>query len=285
MTPDFLNKNTLRKYPLRASASGVFTDGSTLPNSWITSMQISAPYGLHDLYISRINVSSNFLSVTINNYSDSSFVGTFAGKIPKDYTTLNLVSHRKDVSGTMTTGPMIDFSKVQRGSFYFRNEHTAEGDKEFGRIEASCIFCFKPPTVSKIKIGSKEMLGRLTISSGDNISAYFDTDRFQLDVTNQTAIKAKAEFTGKLNSCDTPIVKKINTVYPDENGNIDIYGIVPIVIDVTSGELTFTSEVALETVCPDLNKISPPADNDSNDYYTNILTTIIPEWKTWPNFL
>jgi hypothetical protein len=72
-------------------------------------------------------------------------------------------------------------------------------------------------------------------------------------------------------------------VTPDEDGNIDIYTILPMTIDVSGVNLELTPNLTIEQVCPELNKIYPPL-NVSDAYYSNILTEKTPEWKTWPYF-
>ena len=283
LTLDFLNKNMYRKYPLRASCNTVFTNGTQLSNSLITSMQISSILDYLDLFVSKIHVSKNFISVTICRYSDELTVGTFSGTVLTDFDVVPLFSDFNFISGSLTIGTLEVLNSLNKGTYHIRDKVNNKGLKDNGLIEASCIFCYTPPAVKSITIGAKKIIGKITTSTGENLKKQITDNTTTLSTTNKLAIQAGNEFFGGINSCPTPIIKKINTVFPDEEGNIDVYGILPIVINVDSGEIGLTSGLDLLDVCPERAKISPPV-NNSDEYYTNILEATEPEWKQWPNF-
>ncbi len=269
---------------MRASCNTVFTNGQYLPSGLLTSMQISSIKTHLNLFISKVFASKNFISVTINKVEDESVVGVFSGTVTKDFDVVPLSSTLTFISGNLTIGNLETLNNMRKGVYIIRDKENNTGSIENGLIEASCIFCYTPPLVKKIKIKNKELVGQLTTSTGENIKKDKSVAQTtNLSITNKMKVQANSEFSGGINSCPTPIIKKINTVYPDENGNIDIYGILPIVIDVGSGSLGMESGLDLYDVCPERNKISPPVDN-TDTYYTDILTAETPEWKQWPNF-
>lgn len=281
---DFLNKNMYRKYPLRSEVTLVSTSGVEIPQDLITSVQISTIYNKHKLFISKIYVDEGFMSVTINDYTDGSSVGSFNGKVGSDFSVLTLSSTLSYVSGQLTTGKKESLKKLQKGVYFLRDELNDLGSRDNGLLEDSTIFVYTPPVVSKIKNRTKSLAGKITTSKGDNINIKsLSLDEIKLEVTNVESVLSNNEFTAGLDNCPTPIIKKINSVYPDVNGNIDVYGIMPIVINVETGELALASGLDLLDVCPEKKKIAPPVDL-SDSYYTDILTATSPEWKLWPDF-
>ena len=273
-----------RKYPLRAECDMTFRDGNIFPQELITSMQITTLYGAHKLYITKVFVGDEFMSVTVNNYTDGTVIGCFAGKVTNDFAVLPFISSLSTVAGNMTTGTKSTLKKLEKGSYFLRDELNNSGSKDNALLEDSVIFCFAPPAVTKIQVGDKTVAGHLVTTRGNNVTVTSESaTELSLNVINADSILSNNEFSGSINNCPTSVIRKINTVYPDEDGNIDIYGILPIVIDVESGEVSLASGLDLLDVCPERNKISPPVDA-TDVYYTDILNTIVPEWKTWPNF-
>lgn len=273
-----------RKYPLRSEVSLVSTSGVEIPQELITSIQISTIYNKHKLFISKIYVDEGFMSVTINDYNDGSSIASFNGKVTTDFTVLPLSSSLSYISGQLTTGKKEALKLLQKGVYFIRDELHDLGSRDNGLLEDSTIFVYTPPAVSKIKNRNKSLAGKVTISKGDNLAIKtLSPVEVKLEVTNVESVLSNNEFTAGLDNCPTPVIKKINSVYPNNNGNIDIYGIMPIVINVETGELGLASGLDLLDVCPEKKKIAPPVDL-SDSYYTNILTATSPEWKLWPDF-
>lgn len=272
-TLDFLNKNMYRKYPLQDTCDMLFEDGTKLPQGIITSIQLSTKYGYHSISLHKVSISENYVSVSL--YCNSAPIGCFAGVVTSDFATIPFISGSdySFISGSLTIG---------------RKETLTEclGTHVFGAgaamIEDSVIFCFTPPPVKSISHDGKRTTGRITTSVGSSLTQTL-TDNIDLSVRNVANITSNNEYSGTIADCPTPIITKINTVSPDENGNIDIYGIVPVVINVETGELEFLNPLTLPDVCPEKNKISPPV-NNSDDYYGDILELGITEWRTWDRF-
>ena len=275
-TLDFLNKNMYRKYPLRDTCSMTFSDGTIFPSEIITSMQVSTIYGEHDIKITKVYITKGFISVTIA--TDDEVLGCFAGKVLTDFavipfTPANEINY---VSGTMTVGRQEDLLTC-KGSFHF-------DDSAQAKLEGSVVFCFTPPPVKKLVHENNEIAGRVTTSVSRNMTQTVPSPHVLLySVTDTTSILSNNEFSGSIDTCPTPIIRKINTVLPDSEGNIDIYGILPIHMDIATGQLEIATPLELVDVCPEKNKISPPV-NNSDSYYTDILNAGIAEWRTWDRF-
>jgi hypothetical protein len=177
------------------------------------------------------------------------------------------------VSGNMTIGRASSF-KGAEGVYYLNN----------AEIEPSAVFCFTPPGVVKLVHETTTLTGLVTTSVSSNMLQTITLPNTILfSVTNTNSIISNNEFSGDTNSCSTPIITKINTVSPDSSGNIDIYGIDPLSIAISTGQFELVTALGITDVCPEKNKISPPT-NNSDSYHTDILSATSPEWKTWPRF-
>lgn len=270
---DFLNKNLFRKYPLRASSTHVFENGQILPEKLIASMQISVPGVYSKLYVSKVYCGNGLLSVTINEYATETPIGTFRGLVTSKYQVLPLESFLDSASGNLVVGDPAGMNELTGGSLF---------SKDNGLIEDSAIFCYTPPGVTLLTHDQEELTGRINLVL-DNLTSEITGEEILLSVSNISLITSNNDFHGELNNCPTPLIRKINTVSPNEDGNIDIYGILPVTINVGTGEVEIIPGLTLDEACPERLKISPP-DNDSDTYYTDILTATEPEWRTWPNF-
>jgi len=270
---DFLNKNMYRKYPFRASSTHVFTNSQVLPQELIVSAQISAPYTYRKIYVSKVYAKNRFVSVVINDYATDIALGAFSGKITSQFQTLTLEPYVSTVSGKLVIGALSALDSVYGGNFFAKDD---------GLLEDSVIFCYTPPAVTAFTHEGSEIRGHIAIVP-DNITVSTDTEQVLLSIINVDLIASNNDFHGDLNNCPTPLIRGINTVSPDINGNIDIYGILPVTIDVGTAEVELVPGVTIDEVCPERLKIYPP-DNTSDVYYTDILTATETEWKTWPNF-
>lgn len=270
---DFLNKNMYRKYPFRGTSTHLFENGQVMPQELIVSAQISAPYAYRKIYVSKVYVKDKFVSIVINNYATGLALGSFSGVISSNFQTLLLEPYDNQVSGKIVIGPIVALESMYGANFF---------SSDNGLLEDSVIFCYTPPGITKLVHEDKEATGHIVIAP-DNLTVTTEQPQLLLSVTDIALIESHNDLHGDLNNCLTPLIKKVNTVLPDEDGNIDIYGILPVTIDVDTAEVELVPGVTLDEVCPERLKISPP-DNESDVYYTNILTATQPEWKTWPNF-
>jgi hypothetical protein len=274
ITLDFLNKNMYRKYPIRATSSHVFTDSVELPQSLITSAQITTTYNHKNIYIYKIYAKNGYVSVLIRDYDDDTVLGSFSGYVTGNQSALTLAPSVKNLSGAITIGDITAIAAVN-GAHYLTPDD--------GRLEDSSIFCFTPPAVRSILNKTKIATGNITLKGG-NLNLTSISHTVNISVVNRSIIMSKNDFGGSLNNCLTPVIAYINSVQPNSLGNIDVFGIDPVKISVSSGHIVIsTPDLDLNTVCPEKKKLAPPFSTDES-YYTDISTTHTPEWKSWPEF-
>lgn len=277
ITLDFLNKNMYRKYPLRATSTHLFTNGGALPQPLITSIQISTVFTQTDIYISKIYAKNGYVSVLLRDVSDGSALGSFSGAVTGQQQVLQLESLVNTMSGSITIGDPAAIDLIN-GVGYLS---TADG-----RLEESTIFCFTPPGVTSFTHQGVSATGNI-IFTGNNVAIAPISPNILLSVIDTTKILSRNDASGVYNNCRTPLIKKINTVTPDSNGNIDVYGISPIIPGATPGTGLIsidTPSLTLPDFCPDKNLLTPPLGDTTDVYYTDILTAVNPEWKGWPQF-
>lgn len=273
---DFLNKNAYRKYPLRATASLVDSNGVAIPNGLLTSMQISTDLSNSQLYIGQIYINDTYLSIVIMNYSSGTTVGYFNGTITGDFQSYTLSTIDNITTGSMTVGTMLDISNMPNGMHFF--------DKDAGRLEDSIISCYIPPAISSLEIGTSKLVGNITFS-GSNVTITALNDIIDLAVINKLKVLSVSEKSGANNTCDLPTITSINSVTPDINGNINIYAVSPFTMTVNGSVAVLQpgSTLTITEICPKSDILAPPIDN-SDVYNGDILTITTPEWKSWPKY-
>jgi len=265
-----------RKYPICASSSHIFTDGVELPQKLITSIQVTTLKSLSDVYIYRITVSDSYLSILLKENNTGLSIGNFYGQIQQNQQTLIMEPLISLASGSITIGDFTVLTSLT-GTHYL--------DYKNGKLEPSTVFCFTPPGVTAFAYQDAKATGYVNISSA-SVVVSSSSPQINLSAKNPKTILSNNDLAASLANCPTPLIKKINTVLPDSNGNIDIYGVVPIQISVTDGvnlQLNTVPELTFKKLCPEKDKILPPADDTTTVYYTDIFETLIPEWQTWDN--
>lgn len=275
ITLDFLNKNMYRKYPFRSTSTHLFTNSTELPQSLISSIQLTTIFSYRKIYINKIYAKDSFISILIREVDTNIVLGTFSGQITEGHQLLVLEPVVTEISGSITIGNP-EAVALLNGAYYLSPTN--------GRLEDSTIFCFTPPAVRKITNNSDVATGFIKLA-GTNLTFTENSYQILLSVINTTIILSKNDFSGQVSNCRTPLIKRINTVEPNNAGNIDVYTIDPIRLNLTNpNSLIFsTPGFTLLDACPEKKKLSPPI-NNSNTYYTNISTTNIPEWKGWSQF-
>lgn len=277
MILDFLNKNMYRKYPIRGDMPCVSTLGITLPNSLISAIRLTLPTSITSVYVKKVNTVGNFVSISIADTSTGYELGVFKGTASSSMTSLNFEARPGlKVSGFLVVGEIpLEFG----GSANLNFENTATV------VEPSCLILFTPPAVTSfIDERGSTSYGSITLAL-DNLSVNSGSNTFTLQVVNKASTLTNADFSGKYRNCELPVIVRINTVAPDEDGNIDIYAITPltVTVDNVNKAVDLTSDLEITDVCPDLDKISPPT-NPSTTYYTDILSATKTEWQTWPRY-
>lgn len=278
---DFLNKNLFRKYPVRAESTWTTEAGTELPLSLFTSLRLSTLATRKNVYIKFIVIKTNYVNVSLvhrddpvtNPASPEYGLGCFSGYLTSDYQDLTFTSFDGFTDGTMTVGKISDFASVIGGhQLSYTN----------GKIEDALIFCYVPPVVTNLLVKNQEVTGNITLSL-ENLTATTVNPDVSLAVTNSSIIASRGDLNSIYNNCGLPIIARINTVPPDENGNIDIWGIAPIEIHVDYSITVDTGALGVDDICTKAVHNIPP-ENLTDTYYTDIMTATQMEWQSWPQY-
>ena len=288
---DFLNKNTFRKFPIRGDASMRSSSGNVIPVDLISSLRISTPKKYLGVYFNKIFCKKNFVSFSLaGRVSENSAwedIGSFFGVVTSDYQLFTLESWT-NCSGFLTTGRITALSKFDGVNFF---------EPVASRVEDSLVFWFTPPTVTKIRdLNKDEAYGRITVTY-DNITQTKPpaTNSLALQVSDRLLTLRPGDIQPSLIQCDNPLITKINTVFPDAAGNIQVIGIEPVRIFVSGVEgfmriETDETQLSRKDVCGNLNANLPPFDEDhinTGDAHAGLPIVpggpLTPEWQTWPS--
>lgn len=275
----FLNKNLYRRYPLRSSSTMVSQQGIEVPLTLIAGARISSVYGYHQLYISRLIVNGNHLNMTISNTSPAETVGYFSVDITQDYQTVKLTPVKDFTAGYIVFGQQNALSVLQ-GANTFIYDTSA--------LEDSIITCVQAPIIKAIMVGENRITG-VVKAEYDNIKETPSAGTLTLDVIDVNSVLSRTDIgTSRLN-CPTLAIGGINNVTPTTDGNIDIYGILPVIIEITdTGIVATTPGLGFNEICANVKNNIPPvpavSDSAKSLYIGDIITATAEEWKTWPQY-
>ncbi len=272
---DFLNKNTFRRYPLRADKSVESLEGTSLPDELFCAAQFSTPGWVERLQIRRVYVNEGYINVLVSCYNGANltYVGYFDGNITSDCTKLTFSSLDPAIYGMLMIGKASAISQLH--GFYTFGTDTAV-------FEDGLVTYLTPPVVRGLIVGGKTLSGRIGLEYS-NVQQIANPTMLQLDVLSKDSIRAKNDKSAKFGSCRTNPIGSMNTVLPDSEGNIDIYGIAPLQIHVSPGGLRFdVVGVSKHELCAEDRRIPPLIPISA--YLKDITKATVPEWKTWPQY-
>jgi hypothetical protein len=264
----FDNKNQYRRYPLKQSATCVADDGSALPNELVTNCSITTIYGKHRLYIKQIAYAAGRIDVTIASVFDDIAVGVFSGAVSAGYAAITLAPFTRYVSGNITIDSKIALL-TPPGILSFNKAAT--------ELEESVIFCYTPPGVRSILDSrGNELRGDVRFGTLTNLTKTTSDKTTRLTATNPASVFNLRDKSSILGNCPTPMIKNINSVFPqpmdvgspDNDGNIYIAGVKPIIFyglrgdsGVIPGAVGVSSgAVTLDSLCTKKHKLLPPID-------------------------
>jgi hypothetical protein len=283
MKLDYLNKNWYRAYPLRATSKHVTENGSALPYSFFAGARITTKPGFENVFIRRIFVVGPYVNIDVAaknlNTNVVTGLGYFAARLTKDNTTITMQPLVDYASGFLVLGRLEDILRVQ-------GNHTLSFDN--GRIEDCLIYPFNPPAVHSIQHDGAAAKGKVTFVL-DN----FQHTGFVFGVVNPDRVASNADQSSQALNCGGNVIKAINSVEPDEDGNIDIFAIEPITLELKIGGIKLdTPTLTAEDICGNINENIPPVleDNTYNGFDEEgnpktVLEATVPEWKAlWPQY-
>lgn len=310
---DFLNKNQFRRFPFKSGTTLTSMEGRVIPDALFNGVSItivnSQSRDDQRVYLRQLYVRAPYISAVFSTFSGS-ILGVFSGELGEDISNLKITQFSSTSSGMLSVGTVEVFKDLYDGIYNFYPEAT--------EIEESTIFEFTAPGVSSIRNGRYSLSGFVEFGSLDNLTRATDQDSstISLQVTNTVNITSIADLSSCFDNCPTPAIYQINTTTPytvEEDtelaGNVFIYGISPIVIQVDpliSGVMKLVSEnVTLSSLCVARQEVLPPTDttfmtdddrfpdtleiSSLNNYYTKAMSspysfvgTSAPEFLIWP---
>lgn len=275
---DFLNKNTYRKYPLRATNTCISNEGTLLPDAFLCGARLCTDPAFINIYIQRIYISGNYVNILLADETDNvvQYAGYASGTITRNYQTLTIVSFEGRCSGNITFG-MTSCLESLGGVNTFSLADTA--------IEGSLVIPLTKPAVTKITHGKGVLVGNTTTKL-TNIDEIVIGSNIALDVSDKTKIYSNTDLNISYLNCGFNAISSINEVTPTTAGNIDIYGILPIKIDVNAWpigiRLTTEGDLKFEDICGNIQMNIPPL-NPVNTSGVAITELNREEWKDWYN--
>lgn len=236
---DWANLNTLRSYPLEYSKNPVADTGLVFSDYILSDLSIIAQTSEYEPRLSSIHFSSKIISLCFYDMikEEDSFI--VQALLSSSYAFGNIIN----VGSTMVSGSCIF------GVFNDLLKYTSTGIHKFLKNESSvnshCIFLAGEPPILSMSGGGDALSGDVSFFIGGklNSSSSVIDDGYGNKTTNVIfSLDDPDEFVERcavpqnICECVFPPIEKINTVYPDENGNIDI---------VT--ELLDTNNIQIET--------------------------------------
>ena len=273
---DFLNKNTLRSYPLRADTVTTSQEGVALPTALFCAAQFSVDSKYSKVSLNRVYVDGNCVNILVSakNGDTLAYLGFFNGQVKADYQTLTFSAIDPGVYGMLVVG-------LQSALQEFQGIHTFGTEDML--IEDSLVTYVVLPNVKALLVDGVTVTGRIGLESS-NVKEIVNSTSLQLDVVSKDSVRATNDDSAQFNSCPTNPIGLMNGVMPDpDNGNIDIYGIDPVRIRVTPIGLAIDAPgVNKQELCAEDKRI-PPLISIST-YLKDVTTASIPEWKSWPQY-
>lgn len=245
-----------------------------LPNDIVVGCRLSSIGLFSQCHISKVILKFGQFSVEFS--SGDTILGVVNGLHTKDNQTFKVTGLQSFFAGFLVLG---NSKAVKQADQVYTFTSTT------GAIEESLVTVYDPPTVSKLLHNGASLAGEIKLEL-TNMDATVNNDSIAFTIVNNLNITSRQDFTAELLTCKNPVIGAINNVEPkkDQSGsnNIDIIGIEPVTITVSAGIVEIGSGVVtLESICKPV--VIPPVDA-TDTYFTDLRTTVDPEWKQWPDY-
>lgn len=295
---DFYNKNCFRNYPIQQGCSCISDSGLPLPTSFIVAARLTAATSLligRQAYISQLTVNGSQLSITVSVIDGGGRPRALwfgSAVLTKDYQVIpmqfnveamealgeNTEQQQHAAGGGFIVAGLVDDIKSTQASFAFSVGAT--------NLEPSTVVYIKPPGLTGVKVKGKTLRGivRVDITNIGSLNLLTaDGYDWRLRIIEPGLVESRVDKTSSRLTCNTPAIKQINSVPPNSAGNIDIFGIEPVTIQVTGfGIALRTTGFQLSDLCRPSNV---PVSLEQNNYQGSILSAEQPEWKLlWPQY-
>jgi hypothetical protein len=245
---EWFNLNSLRCYPFAENDSSIFS-GVILPNYLIVDINIAINSNNIIPELSCINVSPYIVSISIRDQISGNDIATATCMISDEYSIQDLNACSDiDITGKIVFG---DLSRIKEENIY----GLMKFESSQYTILNYCYFCTGTKVLTGAKINGVDCESnnisivtnaylKTLVSSSTNNNNTKETD-VVFYVNKPESFKKICEIPETLCSCPELPIQKINTVYPDSNGNIEI--IVGSYKLVNTGVI---SEYQLEIISP-----------------------------------
>ena len=265
----FINANWTRSYPIKGGCDFTCLSGNVLPKDVFVGARITTDPIYRNIYVSKVVTNNGIVSIEFR--CGEQVLGAATAKVVNDNQTIPITSLYPNFSGYIVIGNKDSLDTNQ--TYLFDNNALL--------LEPSTITVFVPPAITGIKVKNKTITGKVVFNS---TTLTITSDAFGTNFTTiaPSTVASRLDKTATGLTCKNPVISGINTVKPDLSGNIDIYGIDPVVISTSTGKVTIsTPDLPLTEAC---KKQNIPPTNNSDSYFDDVTTTTQPEWKTWPQY-
>lgn len=212
------NENELRGYPLAEGSSRVDDSGRDLPDSILVDMSVVCFGRFKNLRLGSVRVGPGLTSLSL--LDDAGPVAVVTVPSVEPYVPVALDSLRDGVSGTVVFG---EFDRTSVASYRFS---TAEQSA----ISPFCVVEFPDTGVRSFvdDASGEEASGDVAFNFGGSVVVSVETTgtgaKASLGLSNGVArsLSAGCVPTDLNKSCIAPVIRTINGVSPDRNGEIAI---------------------------------------------------------------
>lgn len=259
---DWANLNTLRAYPLEYDTPPISSTGFELPHSLLADCLVVFQADAVAPVLTGVHFSATTVSVSFADSLTGKEIFVAQSSASDDYS----VSKVLDVSDYGITG-WVTFGEVKSlESMAKSGMHSFE----YGRpaLSPHCYMCAGAPPISSVSANLGKIRGDLKLGLGGSMAASVSTsapsttngvpehtiELFLTDTKSFMDVCAPAE-----SVCDCPQIPigRINTVYPDANGNIGLViadGLAEVLgIETVGGTILISARGSSTATCPPQN--------------------------------
>jgi hypothetical protein len=275
----FIQSNWLRQYPFRAQHGIIDNDGIELPKDLIVGLRITCAVDDLSVFISHICTDNGFVSIAFAGSNGD--IGSANGFITDSNQALPIKAYNDGVIGYVLVGNVFSTKPNQVYNFTDAN----------GLVEPSTVTPITPPNVTSLNIKDVRYTGDITITS-NSVTITSNGNTIGFVVKNPSAITSRGDHKAAYLTCSNNVISGINTVTPNTNGNIDIYTVAPLKVNIVTvngiQQLQFSApDLSLSLTSPEagnLCKLLNLAPTNNSNTYADITTNPAAEWTSWEQY-
>ena len=214
------NENEGRAYPVAETAGRVSDSGQPLPDDILVDLGILVAPGFTGIRLCSVTVSPTLISVSIGCDQGALLAGTWLARDTVQYGAYPLVSLAPNCSGWITLGSHRTDQPVQ---YRFATAQQSA-------LEGRTIRTIQPPGVTGFQRESGDpsvqATGMVRLEVGGGLVAQIDPANskniiLRVDQAHQASYALPCSSQAN-QSCGVPVIRRINNVPPDANGNITL---------------------------------------------------------------